>query len=242
MTSTDSAVSGPLPILYKSVTPLNKEQHRALRINADSVKLGFAQGVNLVPALVEEFPIAAREIPIIFVPDGGNVSSVFLLGLKQGFNSFVTPEGMWTASYVPAYIRRYPFILGEVPNAEPILCLDRSFAGFSETAGDPLFDEAGAPSKFLQAALEFSAGFRGAAEKSMAFINRLRQLDLFRSVTLEVKSPQVGDVRIDGVLVVDEDKLAKLSDADMLDLARSGALKAIYAHIVSMNGVPVLKG
>lgn len=237
-----NAATKPLPVLYKELVPLTKEQHRGLKLDRDEKPLGFTAGVNAVPALVEEFFVAARELPVVFVPEGDTINAVFLLGLRPNSNSFLSDEGLWTASYIPAYIRRYPFMLGEVPGREPILCFDPAFKGFNEAKGEALFGADGEPTEFLRDALDFAANFRVAAERTTSFVSKLKSFDLFRTVSLDVKSPKLGDVKIDGVLIVDEEKLRKLSDSQTLDLAKSGALRQIHAHLFSLSTVSALQG
>ena len=111
------------PLFYRSVVPLHRETHRGLGLAAVP-SFAFAAASHLIPAVVDEFSAACAELPILFAPDVEGASPAFLTGLTPGCNAFVRADGSWAASYVPAYLRRYPFILGEVPNAEPLVCLD----------------------------------------------------------------------------------------------------------------------
>lgn len=242
MTEAPSAVAGPLPILYKQIAPLEREKHRDLKIDTLAEPLAFARGAHIVPALVEEFAAAAREFPIVFLPEGESVAPAFMLGLKPGVNGFVDGKGLWTGSYLPAYIRRYPFIFGDVPGRDPILCIDEGYEGFRTGRGQRLFDDGGAPSRQLVGALEFASNFRAAAERTQAFVEALRRHDLFKTVSLDVKNPRVGEIKIDDVTIVDEAKLDALPDGALLELARAGWLKAAHAHVVSLGAVPGLKG
>jgi hypothetical protein len=237
---TTPAAPAVMPVLYRSATPISRETHKTWKLKALKEPLSFARGFHVVPAMVEEFVHSAREIPIVFAEEGDAVVPIFVLGLKQGQNSFVTREGKWSASYIPAYIRRYPYILGDVSGQEPMLCLDDTFEGFNEKDGDALFDPNGQPSPSLQAAMQFSQDFRQAALRTGAFMDRIRKLNLLRTVSLDVKSPKHGEVKLDGVLIVDEEKLKALPDAEIVDLHRSGYLPALYAHLLSLATVPNL--
>ena len=237
-----AAPSAPmLPVLFRSVTPVNRDQHRKLRLASLPEPLGFVRGTHLLPALVDEFASAARELPIAFLPEGDVISPVFLLGLRPGSNSFVTTEGLWAASYLPAYVRRYPFILADVDQGDPILCIDDRFEALGTEKGEALFDGKGEPTPFLQPALEFAGGFREAGARNAAFIARLRELELLKAVTLDVRSAKAGEASIQGLMVVDEEKLRGLSDAVVLDLYRTGLLPAIHAHLMSLGGVSALR-
>lgn len=76
------------------------------------------------PAVIDEFVVASRHLPIVFVPTASKPTPVFLLGAQPGENRHVDPAGAWTGGYVPAYVRRYPFIIGDNAGAEPLVCID----------------------------------------------------------------------------------------------------------------------
>lgn len=236
----DPASAAPsLPVLYRSVKPVSAERHAALRLRALAEPLSFARGTHLLPAVFEEFAAAAREIPIVFLPEGNAMSAVFLLSMRSGHNSFVTDEGLWTASYLPGYIRRYPFIAADVEGAEPILCLDEGFAGLGESEGEALFAD-GAPSALLRQAMAFAAGYREASQRSAAAIRRLGELGLFKPINIDVTSAAKGNATILGLCVVDEEKLRALPDDVTIELQRSGILPAVYAHLLSLGGIAKL--
>ncbi|MGL4440012.1 MAG: SapC family protein [Bosea sp. (in: a-proteobacteria)] len=236
MTETPSAAAKN-PVLYTSVTALSREHHKAMRLKPLAEPLAFGRGTHLLPAVVDEFASAARELPIVFLPEGDMISPVFLLGLRSGHNGFITPEGLWTASYMPAYMRRYPFILGEVEGSDPVLCFDERFGGINDKDGEALFQADGASSPFLEAAMKFAAEFREAGQRTAAFVAKLKSLSLFKSVTMDVKNNRAGQATIHGLLVVDEEKLRSLPDNVVVDLHRLGVLPAIYAHLLSLGGI-----
>ncbi len=233
-------IVGRLPVLYRSVTPMNREQHAAMRLAPLPQPLSFARGTHLLPAMVDEFAAAARELPIVFLPEADGISPVFMLSLRSGINGFVTSEGLWTASYLPAYIRRYPFVLGDIEGRDPILCFDDQFEGFNETHGEIMFNPDGKPSAVLEAAMQFAGGFREAGQRTTQFVKKLRELDLFKSVTMDVNSAKLGKTTIEGLLVIDEAKLKTLNDAVILDLQKTGYLPAIHAHLLSLGGIVAL--
>jgi hypothetical protein len=229
-----------MPVMYRSAVMISREAHKTLKMKPTREPLAFARGFHIVPALVEEFVHAARELPVVFAEEAQAIVPVFVLGLKQGQNSFVSKEGLWSASYIPAYIRRYPYILGDVQGQDPVLCMDETFEGFNEKEGDALFDPNGQPSPSLSAAMQFAQDFRLAALKTDAFMQKIRQLDLLKTVALDVKSPKHGQVKLDSVVIIDEVKLKGLPDAEIIALHRSGYLPAIYAHLLSLAVVPNL--
>jgi SapC len=236
----DSRPAMPLPVLYRAVAPLNREIHRGLRLRPTAEPLAFARGTHLMPALVDEFPKAACDLPIVFLPEGEMISPVFMLGLKPGTNRFVSPKGLWTTPYIPAYVRRYPFLLADVEGRDPVLCFDEQFEGIGTAEGEPLFDDAGAPTPTLKGAMTFAGGFREAGQRTLMFVQRLRELDLFKPVTMDVTASGAPAATISGLLLVDEEKLRKLPDATVLEFHRNGVLGAIHAHLMSLGKVPSL--
>ena len=87
---------------------------------------------------MDEFVAAQRSLPIVFT-SGDDAIPIALMGLNEGVNVFVDAEGKINLPnfYVPAYIRRYPYMLAKLtPNAEELsLCFDPT----SDTIGK--FDE-----------------------------------------------------------------------------------------------------
>jgi hypothetical protein len=204
--------------------------------------LDYARSAHLIPALIDEFPTAASEIPIAFLPGASQPTAVFVTGIKPGSNVFVTPEGRWDAAYVPAYLRRYPFILGNVPNADAVLCIDEQYAGFDENQGEPLFSATGEPGQRIAEALQFANNYQTAATRTDEFAKALQALELFRPVSLDAKLPGGESTVVHGLMIVDETALGALGDEKFLELRRAGYLKPIYAHLMSIGILSRLTG
>ena len=114
------------PQFYKKVVPLNSEQHARLHIDT-SAGYEFAREANAVLLTMVEFSKASREYPIVFLADGDRINPVALLGLPGSENQYVSKDGKWNAAYIPAYVRRYPFIPGSgVAENELVLCIDEA--------------------------------------------------------------------------------------------------------------------
>jgi hypothetical protein len=222
------------PLFYRNVVPLNRETHRKLKLKALAKPLDYARAAHLIPAVVDEFAAAATELPIAFLPGAATPTPVFITGLKPGTNSFITADGRWDAGYLPAYLRRYPFIIGDVPDADPVLCIDDAYEALGEREGKRLFSTAGVPEPTVTEALELANQYRAAAGRTDNLAELLQRWGLFRSVTLDVNLPAGGSTVIHGLLAVDETALAALDDERFLELRRAGFLKAIDAHLLSL--------
>src|SRR3546814_5217323 len=68
---------------------------------------------------IDEFVQAQRFLPIVFSA-GANPVPLGLMGLNEGINTFTDDEGKLRGpTYVPAYVRRYPFMLAKLrPDSE----------------------------------------------------------------------------------------------------------------------------
>ena len=228
------------PLFYNKVVPLDSVAHRGLAIKALDRPLDFAGAANLIPALTEEFTAAAPHLPIAFLPGAARPAAVFVVGTKPGSNVFIDAEGKWTAGYVPAYLRRYPFIMGDVPEGEPILCFDETSPALGMGDGTPLFGEDGSATQSLSQALGLAENYRTAALRSDMFCETLQSMGLLRSVTLDVKQPNGESAVVHGLLVLDEEAFDALSPENLARLHAEKWLKPLIAHLVSLSAITKL--
>ncbi len=228
------------PLFYQNVVPLNRDAHRDLRLKPLDRPLDYARESSLIPALIDEFGAAANELAIAFLPGTGEPAAVFITGIKPGKNLVISEDGLWSGAYVPAYLRRYPFIVGDVPDSEPILCIDDAYPGFTRDDGWRLFSASGEAEPSTVQALELAINYRAAADRTRAFSARLQELGLFRAVTLAVEMAGEHSATVHGLLAVDEQSFDALPDDVIVELHRAGYLKLIFAHILSLRAVSKL--
>jgi hypothetical protein len=229
------------PLFYRSIVALNRDLHRDLRLQHGQEHFAFAKNTHMMPAVIDEFGVASRYLPIVFLPGAQQPTSVFLVGLRPSENILVDDDGRWTDGYVPAFARRYPFMLGEVAQGTPVACIDEAFEGFSKSEGDRLFAEDGSDTPFLRDRLRLINDYFAAAKRTDVLLRTLDELQLLRPVTIESKLQPGSSAILHGFLTVDEARLNALSDADFLRLRADGLLPAIYAHILSLQSVDRLR-
>ncbi|SMH53755.1 SapC protein [Maritimibacter sp. HL-12] len=233
-------MSSNTPLFYRSVVPLDVNRHKALRISRPDSPLEFARTANVIPALVDEFELALAELPIAFLPGAEQPSAVFVTGAAPGTNAFISEDGLWKGAYVPAYLRRYPFIIGDVNEGESILCIDESYEGLGEEAGERLFSDTGSQEEPLAQALTLAQSYRDAAAKTETFCAMLHDYDLLQPATLDTTAPDGSKSVVYGLLIINEDALAALSGDQLQALNEAGFLKAIYTQIASLRSVEKL--
>jgi len=228
------------PIFYSNVVALNNETHRDLRLKTLEKPLEFARQSNLVPAIVDEFEYAVGELPIAFLPGVGNPSAVFVTGLRPSENIFITDGGLWNGRYAPAYLRRYPFIVGDVPDGESVLCIDQDFAGFGHGEGVRLFSDSGEIEEPVRKALTLAHSYRESADRTDELCAMLNEMGLFKSVTLDATLPDGEKSSMHGLLVVDEEAFANLAAEDLQKLHEKRFLRAVFFHFASLGAISAL--
>ena len=226
-------------IFYENPIPLHREQHRTTRLKTLVQGYSYAARCNSFPLVVTEFAAACREYPIVFTLDGADSGMpIILVGLHNEENLFVTPDGAWQANYIPAFVRRYPFVLHETSdNGDVTVMIDEGYAGFGAPDGEWLFADDGTDTPLLTNVIDFMNRFKHDAHGTNVFMKRLHQLDLLVPRKVDVRMGDDRTVTMDGFHVVDEERLAALSDADLLGLARNGELGLIHAHMLSLNSI-----
>lgn len=231
---TDGKVgANALPLFYKNPVPLDAKKHVKAGLKKD-FGLGFTKSVNAVPVNMIEMPQICHFYPIAFSPDQ-NATPVALVGLRDNENLFLNKKSEWAQNtYIPAYIRRYPFIFSEVPGSDQLtLCVDMSDDIVNEKSDQKFFDEKGEPTQLSKNALEFCKSYHAAAQQTVEFSKALANSGLLVDRQAEISVSGGKRINFSGFRIIDEKKLAELDDADFLEWRSKGWLPFLYAHLFS---------
>ncbi|GGC14089.1 peptidase [Novosphingobium endophyticum] len=239
-----SAPQNPaLPLFYKDLIPLNSQQHASWKTRATD-KATWLAGVNSVPLTVEEFPQAQRHFPIVFT-GGDNPVPLALMGMNEGVNVYVDEDGtVNTPVYIPAYVRRYPFMLAKLrPDSDELsLCFDPTSDLVGELdEGQPLFEDAD-PSEATKNLLKFCENFEIAGNKTANFIAELKKHDLLMDGELNIEAGQEQPFNYRGFQMVNEEKLREMRGDILRQWNQNGMLPLIYAHLFSLELVREIFG
>ena len=225
-------------LMYERLVPINREQHRDLRIHQGAGKIGFARETNSMLMAATELPLAALDYPCVFVQNGEHHALVALVGLRDKENLMVNKDGEWADhSYVPAFVRRYPFVLAEqAGNDQMTVCIDEAFDGLGTEQGEALFDEQGQDTPYLKQLQTFLLSFHQDMLATAKFSQHLSELDLLveRSIDCQLNGERLT---LNGFKVIDETKLRALPADTVQSLFSSGALGWVHAHLMSLNNV-----
>ena len=229
-----------LPLLYSAIEPLSSDVHGKMKIR----RVGKADAVattHAIPATVDEFTLLARHYPIIFAV-GDNPVPLALMGLSEGVNVFTDKDGKVLDEfvYVPAYLRRYPFLLARLrPDSDELsLCFDPTVGAIGEfDEGEPLFDN-GEPSQATKAILQFCEQFETAAQRTAAFVEDLKKSGLLIDGEVAIQPEGAEKPFIyRGFKMVDEEKLRELRGDELRKFNQNGFLPLIYAHLFSLSQI-----
>ncbi|MBM9521116.1 SapC family protein [Desulforhopalus vacuolatus] len=226
--------------MYKSVIPVSFTTHKNTKILPLN-SFAFAARTHLLPALPEEFSKGSLHFPIVFLNQENAIIPFFLFGLAPETNVFVNSSEKWLAPYVPAALRRYPFILarGEKENSF-IVCMDANSGLLSETEGTSLFRLNGKPGKVLKQASEFLKSFQQGLSHGEIFYALLKKHDLLTHLNLKLTTDKGEERTVSGIMAVDETKLNGLDDQAFLEIRATGMVPLIYAHLLSLQKIETL--
>lgn len=226
--------------MFKNHTALSASAHQDLRLSS---VLGYdhAAAEAWVPVGLSESGMVAREYGIVFSSDGDSALPLALTGVEVGRNDYVDPEGQWRVRYVPAHVRRYPFVAGQAPaergSSKLVLMFDADATHFKGSQGLPLFDAAGQPTDLVGRVESVLLDLQKDFTRARSAVKALDTEGLLSSQTLRIRR-KGGEVHeIKGFRVVDLKKFGELDASALLRLRDSGALMLAHAHLFSLSNL-----
>ena len=223
---------------------LNNIQHKNVRV---ITRRGaeFGDNVGTVVTYPTEFADIQREYPIFFRKDAktGEYVAIALLGLAQDENLFLEGD-RWDASYVPALIAKGPFLIGFQEREEggelrrePMIHIDLDHVRVSETEGEPLFQENGTNSGYLNSVVSIMSGINDGLAYNNAMFSAFSSLGLIEPLKLEINLDPETKYDLLGLHTISEQKLNNLSAEDLHKLHRSGFLYGAFLVLASLNNL-----
>ena len=220
-------------LFYNEPAFLNREVHKTLKFKASS-DYSFTESVNSVPLTGIEFFEASRDMPVLFSKDeNGDFFPLALLSLMQEGHKQLSEAGSWSDSYIPAFVRRYPFAMTD----EGTVCFDQKSGQLTEEDGEPLFNDKGENSETLNNVINFLNNYDQQYKTTREYCGECKELELFTPFNLQIMLDKNHPLRLEGLYVVDEKKLAELPEEKVNAWFRSGWLAWSYAHLHSLGAL-----
>lgn len=239
-----SQPNAQLPLFYENLIPLTSDLHAGHGL-VERKDLAFAKATHAVPITVDEFVMAQRHYPIVF-SEGAEGVPLALVGLREGENLFVGADGKWAeGAYIPAYIRRHPFMLARLtPDAQVLSLVFDDMAGLVDAeAENKLFDADKQPSEATKSILAFCEQFEQAVARTKSFMDELGKLGLLMDGQAQIQNPGMNEpATFAGFKMVDEQKLQNIRGDQARKMVQNGMLGLVYAHLFSLSQMRNLFG
>lgn len=229
-------------LIYETAVPVSSGRHAQCSVEPGR-SFAFTRKVNSVPLMAVEFPHAAPEYAVVFAQSGEDVVPVVVLGARQHENLYLTDDDAWRAKYVPAFIRRYPFVFSASEDGKTFtLCVDEAYQGFNyQGRGQALFNEEGKPTPYVDNVLKFLQEYRVQFLRTQNFCKKLKELDLLEPMRAEFTLAGGEKTTLTGFQAVDRARLKALPGQTLSELAASDELELIYLHLQSMRNFNEVK-
>lgn len=230
------------PFGYKEIVPLLKT-HKVRLLNPGEVP-PFVRALNAIPISYSEFARVTLDYPIVFTSGdkGQTFAPVAVLGMSGGENLFVN-KGAWVEkTYVPAYVRRFPFCmarvtLDQVEQQDRLICVEKEFAG---DTGQPMFDDKGQPLQQWKDIEKLLSEYEADLERSREMCGILADYSLLEPFNMQATVAKQAPVQLTGMYRVDEKKIEHLNSSQLKNLVKKGVIGRIYAHLVSLENFGAL--
>jgi hypothetical protein len=227
-------------LIYKTAIPITRSRHGDSYVEA-AEDYAFSGEVNSVPLMAVEFPQSAPEYPIVFAGEGDEVLPAVILGVRGNENLFLSGNKDWEAKYIPAFVRRYPFVFSRTGDRF-LLCVDEEFPGFNrEGRGQPLFGADGNPSPYVDRVLKFLQEYQNQFLRTQRFCTHIKELGLLEPMQAQVTMEAGARLSLGGFMAVSREKLKALSGDKLAELAKTDELELLYLHLQSMRNFERLR-
>ena len=226
---------------------LNEQDHQDVRIITER-SARYGDDVMMALTFPFEFRNVQAHYPILFQQrDGqGTLYPVALFGFEERENLFLGETG-WCAPYIPAMVRRAPFLIGfkkssTSPDGGPtrMLSLDMAHPRVNKEVGEPLFQPFGGRTPFLEKAADLLETIYAGTEHSAAFVAALQEHDLVESVTIEIVLNDGSRNELIGFSTIAEEKVQALRGNVLEEFNDKGYLMPLFMAMASLANVQAL--
>lgn len=227
-----------LPLFYETLEPLNATQHGKMRVRPVPAT-PLIRKTHAVPVTVDEFMLVQRHYPIVFSV-GDDPIPMALMGLNEGVNVFLGEDGraLDQQVYLPAYVRRYPFLLARLrPDSDELsLCFDSSSGAVGDFEEGELLFDGDQPSEATKGILQFCEQFEAAGQRTAAFMEDIKKTDLLMEGEVAIQPDGAEQPFVyRGFRMIDEEKLRDLRGDELRKMNQNGMLPILYAHLFSLS-------
>lgn len=231
---------------YEKVVPFDKDLHGHLSVRPD-IAFNFARNLNAIYVTTTEMLQAAHDYPVVFATDVDQKEflPITVTGFESGKNLFVDEAGNWKAdTYIPAYIRRYPFCVAEVRRSESgplesLICVDESAL---EESDKGFFDAGGKPSDEWTRIEQFIKDYEVARKTTSIVCRAIQENNLLEVFEAQAFHNEGQQYNLKNMHRVNEKKLSKLTARVLKEFIEKQYMFVVYAHLMSLENFQRLLG
>ena len=232
------SISGSV-LFYENPQPLNKDTHEKFGVKTVEKPFDFMATHHFMPITAPEFGSAAASFPVIFA--GEERTPLAVMGIRTGENLFVT-EGLYEQDfYMPAFARRYPFVLaGDQANDRFVVCVDEAAECVTDKDPSQMFFDGGDTSQFTKEAFTFLQSFERDRQATATMVERFKELDLFENKDMHFQGQNADGSpaerqKIADYFAITEERLRKLPAETLKEFSENGYLAVAHAHMISLG-------
>jgi hypothetical protein len=226
------------PYGYNDIVPLTRDQRVILP--KDGKLPAVFRDMTAIPLSFSEFTVASREYPIAFVAGaGGRFLAMAILGLEGQQNLFAPEGNAWAAgTYIPAYVRRYPFCMMKVTNddgseqPERIACVEKR--ALSER-GTALIDAKGDDLPDWAARKQLLMDYEVDLARTEEMCKALADAGVLEPFNMQATPTGGEPLSMTGMQRVNEDRLNAVAPEKIREWMVQGVLSRVYMHILSLG-------
>jgi hypothetical protein len=227
-------------LLYRQPELLNHQAHGSLGLRIPERPFEFARKSRALPITLSEIASAQKHFPIVF-SDLENPVPLAVVGTRDDVNLFIDENGNWEReTYIPAYIRCYPFALAARSNEEFAVVIDRAAESISDDPEQPFFGDDRKVTPQIQALIDFCRRYDAETKRTVQFGQRLKELGLLAGQQVTSKTQNGEEVPVATYVAVDSEKLNNLDDVVVRELFGQGYLAGVFAHLFSLENWQVM--
>ena len=223
-------------LIYETAVPVSAARHRDACVEVGT-DYAFTRSINSVPLMAVEFPHAAAEYAIVFAGAEDAVMPAVILGVRGNENLYLTPQNGWAAKYVPAFVRRYPFIFSTLDDGKTfVLCVDEAFPGFNrDKRGQRLIGDDNKATPYVENVLKFLQEYQAQFNRTRQFCRKVKELELLEPMQAQIDTAAGERLSLRGFWAVNRAKLKALAGDKLAELAKTDELELLYTHLPSMG-------
>ncbi|MFT5757058.1 MAG: hypothetical protein ACI9LM_001783 [Alteromonadaceae bacterium] len=226
---------------------IDNKNHLTLKVDPRKAEMHGAE-LHLIPAVLSEFSDLAVQYPILLAKneDSGQFTFTAMFGFELGENLY-WQNNAWQGLYLPLQIRRQPFFItnddneGQQSNNKTYaVCIDMDSPTVTTKGDVALFNDNGLDSDYFQQAKAVLVQLLKGEKSNEQLIKHLQVMDLIQPLSLDITFVNQQSITLNGLYTIDQEKLAKLKDEQVLTLHQAGFLPAIHTMITSLGQVHAL--